>query len=193
MNTFNEYHNSSSIPEVRNKAISFLRKGFKQLHNSERDFKLKLLFRGSKFGCSASMFHKTCDNKGPTVTFVYSKEEKKVFGGYTSVSWTSPKEGGIYAQDKYAFVFSLTNETYHPVKRTYMDKAVWHHKDSLVYFGCYDFFLKEGCMEYANIDLDLGYYYELGENVIGDWVGHNSTHLAGSKKYIVEEIEIYKV
>jgi BTB/POZ domain-containing protein KCTD9 len=61
------------------------------------------------------MFHKKCDKQGPTITFVQEADNERVFGGYTSVSWNST-DNGEYKSDPHAFVFSLTNETYHPVK-----------------------------------------------------------------------------
>ena len=38
-------------------------------------------------GWSSSTFHSNCDGKGPTVTII--RVGKYIFGGYTSVSWTS--------------------------------------------------------------------------------------------------------
>ena len=38
-------------------------------------------------GWSSSTFHSNCDSKGPTVTII--RVGKYIFGGYTSVSWTS--------------------------------------------------------------------------------------------------------
>ena len=40
-------------------------------------------------GSAASIFHDTCDGKGPTVTII--KSGSYIFGGYTDVSWHSSK------------------------------------------------------------------------------------------------------
>jgi hypothetical protein len=101
------------------------------------------------------MFHKLCDRQGPTITFVEALEYEKVFGAYTSISWNS-SEYGEYKEDPEAFIFSLTNETFHPVKPTSVSKAVWHHSDYLVYFGSYDFFIPENCFKKLITDLALG-------------------------------------
>ena len=61
--------------------------------------------RGTKDGFLASTFHELCDGKGPTLTIVES-EHGKIFGGFTSVSWSSLN--GRYLPDPTAFVFSLT-------------------------------------------------------------------------------------
>ena len=47
-----------------------------------------LLFRASTDGNTPADFHRCCDNKGPTLVLVKSREY--IFGGYTSQSWESP-------------------------------------------------------------------------------------------------------
>ena len=47
----------------------------------------RLLFRASRDGFTASAFHSTCDNKGPTITVVRSGAN--IFGGFTENAWTS--------------------------------------------------------------------------------------------------------
>ena len=47
----------------------------------------RLLFRASRYGFDASMFHSKCDQKGPTITVVKSGEN--IFGGFTEKTWTS--------------------------------------------------------------------------------------------------------
>ena len=45
----------------------------------------KLLYRASRDGWAASIFHSCCDNKGPTVTVI--KSGNYIFGGYTEQEW----------------------------------------------------------------------------------------------------------
>ena len=47
----------------------------------------RLLFRASRDGFAASMFHFQCDNEGPTVTVV--KSGGNIFGGFTEKPWAS--------------------------------------------------------------------------------------------------------
>jgi hypothetical protein len=49
---------------------------------------------------------------GPTVTLV-SSEGGKLFGGYTSLSWSS-QTTSEWMKDEKAFIFSLSNRTKHP-------------------------------------------------------------------------------
>ena len=154
--------------------------------------RFELLYRGSEFGCLAYMFHKKCDRQGPTVTFVQSADYEKVFGGFTSISWNS-SEHGEYKSDPHAFVFSLTNETYHPIKQQDGSNAVWHHSDYLAYFGKYDFFIVDNCFKKQISSMALGHSFSLGNSVVGNWAGLNWTHLTGSFEFQVQEVEVYKV
>eukprot|EP00347_Sterkiella_histriomuscorum_P001411 403372137 len=76
------------------------------------DKKFQLLFKGTTNGFAASQFHNYCDNKGPTVTFILS-ELGQVFGGFTSLPWTSPPDNGKDYSDPSAFVFSLSKRSIH--------------------------------------------------------------------------------
>ncbi|CDW81350.1 UNKNOWN [Stylonychia lemnae] len=65
----------------------------------------KLLFKATNDGFKASIFHQKCDNNGPTISIILS-EHGEVFGGYTSLPWSSSKQ---YKPNKdiNTFVFSL--------------------------------------------------------------------------------------
>ena len=47
--------------------------------------KWRLLYRASRDGFAAAVFHSKCDDKGPTVTIV--KSGNNIFGGFTKQSW----------------------------------------------------------------------------------------------------------
>ena len=72
-----------------------------------------LLWKGSRDGFEASKFHSLCDGKPKTLTIVKTTSGC-IFGGYTSVPWTST-EG--YKQDDTAFIFTL--ECVFPRKKTF--------------------------------------------------------------------------
>ena len=70
--------------------------------------KATLLYRASRDGFDASIFHSLCDNKGRTLSLVLSQSDY-LSAGYSAVPWTSPEEWEkVY--DPQAFVCSLTNE-----------------------------------------------------------------------------------
>ncbi|KAK3596054.1 hypothetical protein CHS0354_032582 [Potamilus streckersoni] len=64
-----------------------------------------LLYCMNSHGCDPQVFHEKCDNRGATVTIIYSTSNH-VFGGYTSISWQNSAEVR-YAYDKSAFLFHL--------------------------------------------------------------------------------------
>lgn len=70
--------------------------------------KFTLLYKMRRDGWNATTFHTKCDNKGPTVTVLYSTNGT-VHGGYTSQSWTSSAQG-YYGIDPKAFLFQLRSK-----------------------------------------------------------------------------------
>lgn len=68
-----------------------------------RDSQFKLLYKVSRDGMSLQKFHELCDNKGPTVTIFYNKDNN-VYGGYLSDSWEST---GNWCTDQRTFLFKL--------------------------------------------------------------------------------------
>ena len=82
---------------------------------------------------------------GPTISFVKS-QENFVFGGYTSVPWTSGDK--TWRKDNDAFVFSVTNSAKHPVRPEKAREAVGHYKDYLLIFGTFgNFRIMDKCNE----------------------------------------------
>ncbi|XP_062575974.1 uncharacterized protein LOC134237848 [Saccostrea cucullata] len=65
----------------------------------------ELLYKISRDGCSASKFHQSCDNKGPTVTVLYNTENS-VYGGFLAADWKEGHSSTIIS-DKKAFLFTL--------------------------------------------------------------------------------------
>ena len=66
----------------------------------------KLLYRGSRDGTLSKNFHEKCDNQGETIT-LYKNEKGNIFGGYSSISWTSNPDSLNNAPG--SFLFTLTN------------------------------------------------------------------------------------
>ncbi|PFX18189.1 uncharacterized protein LOC111339875 [Stylophora pistillata] len=67
---------------------------------------VKLLYRASRDGWNASDFHSFCDNRGPTVTVIKSKNY--IFGGYSEHQWKSCDSGSC-ERSPTSFLFSLVN------------------------------------------------------------------------------------
>jgi len=71
------------------------------------------LYVASKDGDSAAVFHKKCDDQGPTVVIVETKAGN-VFGGYTTASWKARYKTMKYKKSAKAFVYSLR-----PIRKKY--------------------------------------------------------------------------
>ena len=73
----------------------------------------ELLYRGTRDGFAASVFHSKCD--GIKSTLIVIKETNGyVFGGYTSVTWDSSLSG--YKPDSEAFIYTFLNPNNSPLK-----------------------------------------------------------------------------
>ena len=66
---------------------------------------MELLYRGTRDGMSGNAFHNKCNNKGPTIS-LFKNEKGYIFGGYSSINWTSY---GNYKSAPDSFIFTLTN------------------------------------------------------------------------------------
>ncbi len=51
---------------------------------TNKKFKTKLLYRGSRDGWEAEDFHKMSDRKGPTVSLFKINDNQQLVGGFTS-------------------------------------------------------------------------------------------------------------
>ena len=78
--------------------------------NENKNIKSKLLYRLTRDGNSYKMFHKMCDNQGPTLTLIKGKDGR-IFGGYTPLSWDSISRKIC---DLDTFLFSLTDNEKYP-------------------------------------------------------------------------------
>ena len=66
---------------------------------------IELLYRGTRDGMSADVFHNKCNNKGPTIS-LFKNENGYIFGGYASIDWTCYNN---YKSAPDSFIFTLTN------------------------------------------------------------------------------------
>ena len=89
--------------------------------NPNSDIKAKLLYRVSRDGDGADIFHKYCDNQGPTIMFAKINNGYR-FGGFSGISLEI--KGG-WIKDKDAFLFSLNNKL----------KIINNNTDTTVYRG----------------------------------------------------------
>ncbi len=81
-----------------------------ELWLNNKKFISKLLFRKSENGSTSNDFHRYCDNKGTTISFIETTKGY-IFGGYTELDW---EKEFANKRDGKTFIFSLDNkEKYH--------------------------------------------------------------------------------
>lgn len=143
----------------------------------------KLQYRGSRDTLGHLAFHAHCDNQGPALVLVQSKDGH-VFGGYTRVGFI-PRDG--YTTDADAFLFTLRNP--HGVPPTRLEcvspsTAITNHHLYLPIFG-----------GGAGHDICL---YDNGHvcNIRFPRSYNDSTHIGktlftGSKSFFIQEIEVF--
>jgi hypothetical protein len=73
-------------------------------------YEFKLLLRGSRDGFTPKKFHKLCDNKNNTVTFIKIKGTEEIVGGYNPLMWNS-NDAVDWIQTQYSFIFSFKSRS----------------------------------------------------------------------------------
>ena len=94
-----------------------------------KNFNSELLFSTSKNGFEPSEFHKQCDNKGPTITFIETTKGY-IFGGYTELDWDTSSS---FKTDESTFLFSINNKAKYTRKNTKC--SIYCRKDLAPSFG----------------------------------------------------------
>ena len=109
--------------------------GFESKFYGFKSKSISLLWRGSRDGFGVKAFHSLCDGKPNTLT-VIKNSKGFIFGGYTSVAWSSVYG---YKSDNMAFLFSLVNPANIPLKLKIKSgdeqRAVYHDSDCGPAFG----------------------------------------------------------
>ena len=98
--------------------------------------KIELIYRGSRDGLKASVFHSKCDGNPKTFTLCYSNYSV-VFGGFTNIAWSVDQK---YHLDPSAFLFVIcSNRCYNAkifkLKQGEEKHAVFHFKEMGPVFG----------------------------------------------------------
>jgi len=146
-----------------------------------------LLYKASVDGFLSANFHQKCDDKGPTVTIIQSKEGGNLFGGYTSQSWDS---SNAYKQDPSAFIFTLTNPhaippTQYAIKnipRSIRGRASY----GPLFGGGYDVRIVSGSNQNNSSYTNFPTSYT-------DTTGKGDVTFTGARNFSTSEVEVYSV
>jgi len=154
---------------------------------------MELLYRGTRDGTSPNIFHNKCDNQGPTIC-LYKNEKGNIFGGYTSISWTSA--GGIYKSANGCFLFTLTNiYGTEPTKfpNSNQNNAVYHNSSFGPVFGStYNLIIYGDYHHVADSYARIGSSY----NDYQDALGKSHSVFSGdvnTNHFKLKELEVFKV
>ena len=154
-----------------------------------RDQQWELIYKASRDGFGGNTFHSHCNEKGPTMTIILSNNNY-LFGGYTSVPWTS---SGSNKNDATAFLFTLTNPygispTKYPVNPTKASSAVYHNAHDGPKFGTssYDLTVEN------NSNSNNACYTNFPSSYI-DTTGKGNNTFTGAVNFTTIDIEVFKL
>ena len=141
--------------------------------------KYTLLYRASRDGDSAEIFHKLCDEKGPTLTLIETTEGFK-FGGFTEVNWTSPT-GPSYRQGKNIFIFSLDLQKKYPARGGQAE--IYCRKNNGPSFGFGpDIRIEDNCFTKNSSNFSPISFSDM--EIMDEFCG-------GENRFLVKDIEVY--
>ena len=121
----------------------------------------KLLYRASRDGDKASIFHLKCDGKGATITIIKSDKGLR-FGGYTSIPWNSNLNKNC--GDEINFLFSLDLMKYFKPFQN-LEWATFHSSTYGPTFGSsHDLYISDNCMSNNNSYNNNGGTYQKNSN-----------------------------
>jgi hypothetical protein len=150
--------------------------------------KWMLIYKATRDGFGSNDFHRCCDNQGPTMTVIRSKDGGYIFGGYTSVSWRSTEK---YAEDMNGpFLFTLINPhgippTKYPVNKT--EHSIYDSKGSGPTFGGgYDLLVCDNSQTKADSYSNFPYSYM-------DTTNRGSMTFTGNRNFQTSDIEVYRL
>ncbi|CAF1435624.1 unnamed protein product, partial [Adineta steineri] len=154
--------------------------------------KWELIYKATRHEFYASAFHSCCDYKGPTITIIQSNNNY-IFGGYTSISWTSSNDGQ-YKNDGEAFLFTLTNPynippTKYTIKPDRVAYAVYHKNSYGPTFGDgHDIRIHSSsdnsCSTSSYTSFPAAY---------NDTTGYGGNTFTGARNFTTSEIEVFKL
>lgn len=145
----------------------------------------KLLYKASRDGFSAQMFHNLCDNRGATIT-VIKTDNGKVFGAYTDIPWTSGEYKKKVAGKGNSFLWAMdTNNKMVKFKCLKPDAEVYHYADRLPVFGEGHFLHLDGNSTGSTYPMSLSYE--------APKVDDPAKFIAGGKNFKTIDIEVFQL
>jgi hypothetical protein len=148
--------------------------------------KWTLLYRGTRDGFGSKDFHSKCDGHSNTLTIVKAHGTSYIFGGFTSINWNS---SFLHKTNPSAFLFSLTNKDNRPSKMRQINTQYSIYCNSgygPTFGGGPDLYICNSANTTASSYSKLGHSYQHPQPSEG------KSYLAGSQKFQLSEIEVFK-
>jgi len=153
--------------------------------------KMEIIYRGTRDGGTAQIFHEKCDNQGPTISLL--KTEKSVFGGYSPINWSKDSS---WHKSSDCFLFTLINiHNTEPTKFPFKNSdqySVYHHNSGGPCFGgAYDMGVNVSDFFNTNSFAKFPYSYQ-------DIIGKGNSIFTGDLNnsntcFKLNEIEVFKL
>ena len=181
-----------NTPDIDSIILSESKRGnefLKKIYEWSGYKRMELLYRGTKDGTTADVFHKKCDNQGPTIC-LYKNEKGNIFGGYASISWTN---SGSNKSAPDSFIFTLTNiYGTEPTRFLNSNKnyGVFHYSNQGPVFGLNEILIVNDFRSNNNITHFPEYYEDIlgkGKSIFTGETDNNNNKLN------VVEIEVFKL
>lgn len=152
----------------------------------------ELIYKASRDGYESKHFHTKCNGKGPTMTILQSTD-KFLFGGYTTVPWSSVVS---VKRDPHAFLFTLTNPhnippTKYPIHPDRVDSAIYHYGGAGPCFGNYS----ATCdVTVSNFPKDTSYQNTIAfPGAYVDLTGKGKLTFTGKNVFGLSDIEVFQL
>jgi hypothetical protein len=150
-------------------------KSIKYINNGP--YRFILLYRASRDGNTAEVFHAKCDNKGANIVVVKVKDSEQIVGGYNPLFWDS-NDG--YKSTKDSFIFSFKD------KNNFQNAKIVYSNDDQFSIYCHS----SNGPTFGFSDLFISYYFD--PNIWYSSVSSYPTlNLSGRIK--VDDYEVFQV
>ena len=153
---------------------------------SSKNYNFNLIYRATRDGSYPSNFHEKCDNKGPTISFIKTDDNKK-FGGFISKDRQSGNLNQTYVKDKNAFIFSINKKSKYLIKDENTDAFDYSSIRGLNFTTCLGFY----CNDDSGNMFKPKNAYESG--TISAYNSNNKFEFAGKNNFQAVEIEVFQV
>ena len=159
----------------------YIKKWVCEKNSNNIDKEIKLIYKATKDGDSASKYHQCCDNKNPLITLIKTKKNKR-FGHYMEQKVNNSH--GNFTRDEKAFFFSLDKLKKYDIKRP--EYAMWYGESNGPCFGC-------TCDLYLIDKFLSGNGGGERNSSSNSYDVQSDVELTGESIFGVEEVEVYQI